>query len=85
MSTAGGGGKGSRKSSISWQFYHQYQQRWCKSKCSEYRCNVIIGAFLLRKFNTELFYTYNDERTYYHRPYNHISAYTKHQFYWLLS
>ena len=35
--------------------------------------------FLLRKFNTELFCTYNHERTYYYRPYNHISAYTKHQ------
>ena len=35
--------------------------------------------FLLRKFNTELFCTYNHERTYYHRPYNHISAYTKYQ------
>ena len=34
--------------------------------------------FLLRKFNTESFCTYNHERTYYHRPYNHISVYTKY-------
>ena len=37
--------------------------------------------FLLRKFNTELFCPYNHECTYYHRPYNHISAYTKHRKY----
>ena len=36
--------------------------------------------FLLRKFNTELIWTYNHERTYYHRPYNHISANTKYLF-----
>ena len=35
--------------------------------------------FLLRKFNTELFCTYNHERTYYHCRYNYISAYTKYQ------
>ena len=23
---------------------HQCQQRWCENRCSEYRCNVIIGA-----------------------------------------
>ena len=34
--------------------------------------------FLLQKFNTELFGTYNHERTYYHCPHNHISAYTKY-------
>ena len=24
--------------------FHQYQQRWCENTCSEFRCNVIIGA-----------------------------------------
>ena len=40
--------------------------------------------FLLRKFYTELLCTYNHEHTYYHRPYNHIIAYTKYQNYWLI-
>ena len=33
-----------------------------------------------RKFNTELFCTYNHERTYYHHSYNHMSANTKYLF-----
>ena len=40
----------------------------------------ICISVLLRKFNTELFCTYNNERNYYHHPYNHISTYTKYLF-----
>ena len=39
---------------------------------------VLLNQVLSRKFNAKLFCTYNQERTYYHRPYNHISAYTKY-------
>ena len=33
----------SETSQHSQQKSHQYQQHWCQNRCSEYRCNVIIG------------------------------------------